>query len=412
MSTEARSPLTRTPNADLKVGRVFRYEVLAFADKRWLIDSVIEGEAPAIARARELLDAAKADEVKVVRQRTMSTTGFTTESTIFQEARAKEKKGEIQLSASIDKAPLCATAGDLAGLEARIILNRLLREFLDRHAITPTELVWDFAHLKRLQNQDNLLMAAIHHIARAQVQGQGAKGPSAKEPSAGDRARALETIVNEAIATARDAQLAKKKLPPFDPADFDGFRRAVDARFPEAERHVMTMVRLAEYLGEGRGWEHKLLLAAALVRDDLSPDALSLVDGIVADVLGVGQMVQDMLGQQPSFAAALQCLGDLILGRVGEGAGVSEGRQVVARLITRLPDSRRVLIDRLVRELKSDKPLGRNDPEAERDKLAKLKERMRDGSGALIGGAEAEAAFEARRIALRKMLLRRMGLEG
>src|SRR6185369_1230799 len=108
---------------------------------------------------------------KVVRQRTMSLTGFTTESTIFQEARAREKKGEIQLSAAIDRAPLCASAADLAGLEARIILNRLLREFLDRHAITPTELAWDFAHLKRLQNQDNLLMAAIHHIARAQVQG-------------------------------------------------------------------------------------------------------------------------------------------------------------------------------------------------------------------------------------------------
>jgi hypothetical protein len=407
MPTEARSPLTKTPAADLKLGRVIRYEVMAFADKRWLIDSVIEGEAPAVARARALLDGGKVEEVKVVRQRTMSLTGFTTESTIFQEARAKEKKGEIQLSAAIDKAQLCASAADLAGLEARIILNRLLREFLDRYAITPTELAWDFAHLKRLQSQDNLLMAAIHHIARAQVQGQGNGAETAAE-----RARALEAMVNQTITIARDAQLAKKKLPPFDPADLDGFRRAVDARFPEAERHVMTMVRLAEYLGEGRGWEHKLLLAAALMRDDLSADALTLVDGIIADVLGVGQMVQDMLGQQPSFAAALQCLGDLILGRAGEGAGVPETRQVVARLIGRLPDSRRVLTDRLVRELKSDKPLGRNDPEVERDKLAKLKERMRDAKGAIVGGAEAEAAFEARRIALRKQLLRRMGLEG
>lgn len=403
MPTEVRSTLTKTPAADLMLGRVIRYEVMAFADKRWLIDSVIEGEAPAIARARELLDTAKAEEVKVVRQRTMSRTGFTTESTVFQEARAKEKKGEIQLSAAIDKAPLCASAGDLAGLEARIIINRLLREFLDRHAITPTELVWDFAHLKRLQNQDNLLTAAIHHIARAQAQA----GPNVTE-----RARALEAIVDQMIATAREAQLAKKKLPAFDPADLDGFRRAVDTRFPETERHVMTMVRLAEHLGEGRGWEHKLLLAASLVRDDISADALSLVDGLVADVLGVGQMVQDMLGQQPSFGSALQCLGELILGRAGEGAGVPESRQVVARLILRLPDSRRVLTDRLVRELKSDKPLGRNDPEAERDKLAKLKERLREPGGGLIGGPEAEVAFEARRVALRRMLLRRMGLDG
>jgi hypothetical protein len=405
MPTEGRSPLTRTPAADLMLGRVIRYEVMAFADKRWLIDSVIEGEAPAIARARELLDAAKAEEVKVVRQRTMSRTGFTTESTVFQEARAKEKKGEIQLSAAIDRAPPCASARELAGLEARIIINRLLREFLDRYAITPTELVWDFAHLKRLQNQDNLLMAAIHHIARAQAQGEAGQ-------SVGDRARALEAMADEAIATAREAQLARKKLPAFDPGDLDGFRCAVDARFPENERHVMTMVRLAEYLGEGRSWEHKLLLAASLVRDDLSADALSLVDGMIADVLGIGQMVQDMLGQQPSFGAALQCLGALILGRAGEGAGVPESRQVVARLILRLPDSRRVLTDRLVRELKSGKPLGRNDPEAERDMLAKLKERLREPGGGLIGGTAAEAAFEARRVALRRTLLQQMGLGG
>jgi hypothetical protein len=174
----------------------------------------------------------------------------------------------------------------------------------------------------------------------------------------------------------------------------------------------MIMVQLAEYLGEGRGWEHKLMLAAALVHDDLSADALSLVDGIVADVLGVGQMVQDMLGQQSSFGGALQCLGDLILGHAGMGAGVPESRQVVARLIRRLPDSRRVLTDRLVRELKSDKPLGRHDAEAERQKLAKLKERLRDPAGGMIGGTEAEAAFAARRGALRTMLLRGMGLEG
>src|SRR5262249_56275784 len=105
-------------------------------------------------------------------------------------------------------------------------------------------------------------------------------------------------------------------------------------------------------------------------------------------------------------------VGEWVLGGGGEGAGVPESRQVVAGLIARLPDSRRVLIDRLVRELKSDKPLGRNDPEIERDKLAKLKERLRDATGAVIGGAAAEAAFEARRIALRKQLLRKLGLEG
>jgi hypothetical protein len=400
MTTETRSPLTKTPAADLLLGRVILFEVMAFADKRWLIDSVIEGEAPAIARARELLEAGKADEVKVVRQRTMSRTGFTTETTIFQETRPKEGRGEIQLSAAIDKAPLCAGPDDLAGLEARIILNRLLREFLDRYAITPTELVWDFAHMKRLQNQDNLLMAAIHAIARAQGQG-----------NVMERTRALEGLVDQQMARARDAQLERKKLPELDPADLDGFRRRIESRFAESERLMLTMMRLAEYLGEGRGWEHKLLLAASLVRDDLSAEALALVDGLIADLLGIGQMVQDMLGQQPTFAAALQCLGDLILGRAGEGAGVPESRQVVARLIGRLPASRRVLTDRLVRELKSDKPLGRNDPEVERDRLAKLKDRLRDGTGALLGGAEAEAAFEARRAALRKTLLRRMGLD-
>jgi hypothetical protein len=405
MPPQVNSPLTKTPAADLKLGRVFRYEVMAFAAKRWQIDSVIEGEEPAVARARVLLEDGKADEVKVVRQRTMSLTGFTTQTVVFQEARSTEKKGEIALSATLDKAPVCASPADLAGLESRILINRLLREFLDRFAITPTELLWDFAHLKRLQNQDNLLMAAIHHVARVQVQG------PAQGQGQGERARALELVVEQAIALARELQPAKKALPVLDPADFDGFRRAVAARFPEPLRHPLTMARLADHLGEGRAWEHKLMLAAALVRDDLSPEALAIVDGIVADILGVGQMVQDLLGQQPSFGAALLSLGELIAGRVPDRPDLPEARRVVARLIGRLPASRRVLADRLVRELKSDKPLGR-DPEAEREKLAQLKDKLRDPSGGLLGGAEAEAAFEARRIAVRKLMLRRMGLEG
>jgi len=401
MATESTSALTRTPAADLKLGRDISYEIMAFANKRWLIECVIQGEEAALAHARSLLEGGKVEEVKVVRQRTMSRTGFTTETVIFQEARAKEAKGEMQLSGSVDKAPACESEADLGGIEARIIVNRLLREFLDRYAITPTELIYDFAHLKRLQNQDNLLMAAIHAVARAQGQG-----------NAMERARALEALINKAIAHARDAQLEKKKLPPFDPRDLDGFRRAVEARFPEGERRMMTMVRLADYLGEGRSWEHKLMLAAALMRDDLSAESVEIVDGLISDVLAVGQMVQDLLGQQPNFGAALQCLGEVIGGWITEGPGVPESRVIVARLVAKFPMCRRVLTDRLVRELKSDKPLGRNDPETERNKLAQLKEKLRDKSGALIGGAEAEAAFEARRSALRKMLLRKMGIEG
>ncbi len=401
MATESTSALTRTPAADLKLGRDIKYEVMTFANKRWLIDCVIEGEEAAIAYARGLLEGGKVDETKVVRQRTMSRTGFTTETVVFQEARAKEGKGEMQLSGSIDKAPPCESEADLGGIEARIIINRLLREFLDRYAITPTELIYDFAHLKRLQNQDNLLMAGVHAVARAQ-------GPG----NVMERTRALEALINKAIAHARDAQLEKKKLPPFDPRDLDGFRRAVEARFPEGERHMMVMVRLADYLGEGRSWEHKLMLAASLMRDDLTPESTAIVDGLIADVLAVGQMVQDMLGQQPSFGAALQCLAEVIGGWVTEGPGVPESRVIVARLVAKFPHCRRVLTDRLIRELRSDKPLGRNDPEVERNKLAQLKEKMRDQSGALIGGAETEAAFEMRRAALRKALLRKMGLEG
>ncbi len=57
MPPQVNSPLTKTPAADLKLGRVFRYEVMAFAAKRWQIDSVIEGEAAvkaAIAHLRAL----------------------------------------------------------------------------------------------------------------------------------------------------------------------------------------------------------------------------------------------------------------------------------------------------------------------------------------------------------------------
>lgn len=124
-------------------------------------------------------------------------------------------------------------------------------------------------------------------------------------------------------------------------------------------------------------------------------------------------MVQEILGPQPSLGAALGLLADLSMGRLEQPpAQASESLKLLVGLIRRsgLPASRRVLFDRLKREIKGTKPLTRNDLNAEREELARLEQKLRDGKGEPVGGAELSAAFASRREEIRKAHLRKAGV--
>jgi hypothetical protein len=384
-------------------GRVITYEVMSFYDKRWVIDCIMDDEEIAIERARQLLLEEKTEQVKVVRQRTMNT-GFTTEKAVFEQARPPKGKKEISLSASIRAAPPCDTIEDFFALEARVLMGRVFREFLDKLVITPSELLHNYSYIKKLDATGNLISGAVFQVGQAQA--------NAGLGTVKDRVNALHRLVDEAKMLARDTLAERKRLPLLEEGQFGLLCRRAVARFEPAERGYMIMTSLANYLSGSQSWGQKLDQLAKLFSEDVDADGVDRLDGVIADVLGSGVMVQELLGSHGSLGTALALLAELALGRIEGTPKGSESLKLLVGLMQAhgLTACRRVLFDRLKRELKGTKTLCRDDLNAERKTLAELEAKLKDEKGELLGGKEVADAFAARREEIRKAHLRKAGV--
>jgi hypothetical protein len=384
-------------------GRVITYEVMSFYDKRWVIDCIMDDEELAIERARQLLLEEKTEQVKVTRQRAMNT-GFTTEKAVFEQARPPKGKKEISLSASIRAAPPCDSIEDFFALEARVLMGRVFREFLDKLVITPSELLHNYSYIKKLDATGNLISGAVFQIGQAQA--------NAGLGAVKDRANALHRLVDEAKMLARDTLAERKRLPILEERQFGLLCRRAEARFEPSERGYMIMTSLTNYLSGSQSWGQKLDQLAKLFSEDVDADGVDRLDGVIADVLGSSVMVQELLGSHGSLGTALALLADLALGRLEDAPKGSEALKLLVGLMQAhgLTACRRVLFDRLKRELKGTKALCRDDLNAERKTLADLEAKLKDEKGELLGGKEVADAFTARREEIRKAHLRKAGV--
>lgn len=385
-------------------GRTIKYEVQVYADERWIIDCVVDDEEQAVACARALLGDEKNRRAKVVRQRSMAT-GFTTETVVFEEEGRAPGRREPGLSATITAAPACSTMDDLFTLDARVLINRVFREFLDKLVVTPTELLHNWSYIAKLDAAASLVSGAVYQVAQAQAN--AGQGP-VKE-----RVNQLWKLVDQVKARARDVQAERKRVPLLDPGGFAMFCRRAEARFEPAERAYMINWGLANYLTGSRNFGQKFEQIAALCTDDLDAGAVAHLDALVADTFGSGAMIQDLLGAQANLCAALAALADISTGRMTEAPkGASSSLKTLLSLVHRhgMPQAKAVLFDRLKRELKSAKPLQREGLSAERTALDMLESKLRDGAGAVIGGAEVEQALAERAERIRRDHLRQAGV--
>ena len=76
-----------------------------------------------------------------------------------------------------------------------------------------------------------------------------------------------------------------------------------------------------------------------------------------------------------------------------------------------LPFTQAVLLDRLIREVRSEKPLDKRDVEREEILIKDLEKALKQENGDMLGGRAIEDAIAARKLRERKRKLRAMGLD-
>ncbi len=371
--------------------RIIRCEVSTLVEGRWTIDCILDDEEKAVAHAEELLASDKYEAVKVERERAMFS-GFATVKPIFEQQRGElPKKKEVTLSTAPEHVAWCETLEDFCADASRRAIGQLLRSYLDRTVLTPTELLHDFRHFKKLDAAGNLAGAAVHKIAALQA--------AERHVEAKERAKVLHGLLAQQTGRARDA-LASRGLPKLGDEGLAALIAEAKRKTPNAsEADFVIRLALTRYLDGTRSFGEKLDKLLPLVVEGLDAHALALVDGLLADVLGSASLVIELLGRQPHLGGALMTLTLVATGRHdGKVAGAMPAFEQLNRLIVTqgMPACRAVLLDRLRREIAGDRPLTRGDSFAQSAIFNGLVDKLKDHRGALIGGAGMAEAIVSR----------------
>ncbi|MBL8834357.1 MAG: hypothetical protein JNL71_18350 [Rhodospirillales bacterium] len=376
------------------------FEVHCLKENRWIIETSIPSQTEAEAYARKLLEKKEVLGVKVIREREGRSSS--SEAVVF--SKVKEKKEEKVTIGQIDSSPVCQSANDCCDLPARMALNRLFRQYLDKQNLTPIEILHNYREIKRVQDADSLMTSAVGQLATLQA----ASGPAAGTVI--QRRDALYGFLGELTKRAKDVE--SLPLPSIKQLGVDQtFAKIAPGAGDDPENaNYLFRVAVSRELIDIRSYLGKLDRALMWVEDSQDDEAARRLDDFVCDVLGTSSVIQDLLGEQPSLMAAITKLLDLAQGRWeapppgagGEAAAAGEEDRMakIGRLIAggRLPNCGRVLIERVRLQLAGANPLVRSDPEQEVPSFRTLLDRLVPENDAIFGGTDMVDALVQRKM--------------
>ena len=373
------------------------FEVQCLREGRWIIETSLPNQAEAEAFARRQLEKREVAGAKILREKGSGGS----QKVVF--SKIKEKREEKLTAGRIDTAPACRTVDECLQLRARMAMNRLLRTYLDKYALTPIEVLHNYREFKRLQDHDRLVGGALNQVAALQSEN------AAESMSVSRRADTLYGYASEIGKRTKDVETLQ--LPSIKQLGLDATFARIAAGAGDSAANVDFLFRVAvsRDLIETRSHFGKLERLLHWINDSQDDGAVRRLDDFVADILGVASVVQDLLGEQPSLAAAVSKLLDIAFGQWQAPSGVSRAAATdgtgdsivqIARLVQegRLPASSQVLVERVRVQLGGAKPLVRNDPDLEITSFRQILDRLMPDAALPVGGSDLVDALVQRKM--------------
>ncbi len=363
------------------------FEIQVLRNNHWITEEYRETELAARAIAKNILAKRECQGVRVVKNWTRAD-GVVTETILLTEMAGTSAPTNVTI-VSIETAPYCRKTSEYYRLESRSTINRLFRKYIEQVYLTPTELIHNYKALKKVQEIDTLFPSAVDRVATLQARTNG------EEP----RGRRDEVYRAVAKMTTRARQADEHpSLPRLKGDDFEKILERIERFAAPADVNFYSLVVLSRDLVERRNWLAKLERLVELTNPDQRAEVLALLDGVIADLLGVPSALQDVLGTQRNLAEALCAIADLCEGRFdSEKSDARNQIAILGPLLAggRLEETRRALMERLLRQLASSQPLNRHDPSREREAFREVARRLFRPDG-LMGGAETAEALTRR----------------
>ncbi len=356
------------------------YEIQVMKDGRWVTESSRDRRAEAMALAEKFLARKDCGGARIIANKE-NRDGLMDEEVIFEKTQTARSGKKLQITTVEGAPPWCDTPRDFFALESRMLINRVLRTYLEEVSLTPTELLHSHKELQRFQDYENIYPSAVSHIASLQVAG--------KDQSAADRRNEIFAIVDQISGQAQQAE--HLQLPKLSKR-FSKTLVAASQVGGEASEYL-GMVVLARGLSRKRDWIGKLDMLCRMAIAETDPKAVLLLDTVIADVL-CANVIQEVLGWKRSLGAAIIAMLDLADGTFEvEESDAVDTVAMLDRLFAAnvLPASRHVMIDRAMHQLKSSAPLYRSDPSKEMEEYQRVLARLMVPGGILSGAHAAEA---------------------
>jgi hypothetical protein len=363
----------------------YSFEVETRYGTRWVTESVLNHESQARSRAKELFADAKCAGVRIIRT-WKRPDGVTVDTELFSETREIKDDASARITPVDTVTGKCQTVKDFFGFDSRQAMSHIFREYLAKALLTPTELIYNLRHLKRINEKAGLVRSAVDLVAALQT----------REGEQDSRSRRDEIYGAIDGMFERARTLDPASLPKLD-QKFSEVMGSLGHGIDRDQRNYLMLAALSRDLGELPTWASKLELLFKMAEAESEPEAFEMLDGVIADVLGT-DVIQEILGLQQSLGTTICALLDLADGITpSTKTGTEEVTASLCQLLTagKLPASRRCIIERAHRALRLPSPLKHNDREQEPAELRRIIARVVTPTG-LHSGADTAHALTTR----------------
>ena len=358
------------------------FEVQINREGRWAISEVLASEDSARAKASALLLTKGIHGVRIIKETKFSENSVR-ESEIFCQMKEVDDSDDYSIT-PVETAPLCEQVADFYQTAARNTMARLFSKYLEKHEMTPLELLHSHKNLKRMLNLDTMVPSAVDKIASLHARATG-----------GDNRKRRELIfqaVDRIAARAREADA--KPLPELKNSTLDELLARIDAKFPDPEeQRYMANVAFVRTTVNWQGWLAKMAELLPMAKSQKDERARAMVDEMMADILVAKTVIKDVIGVSKHLGDAMTRMLDLVEGKCKPTKFAAvDLLELLNSLFANdlLPRSKKVLFDRIERDLDSPVRLTNSeDPAGDKVFFDQLLDRVVTEHGVLGGRAVA-----------------------
>ncbi len=321
------------------------FEIQLWKGGRWAINEVVPSEETARAKAKDLLGLKTTEGVRIIKESHFAS-DTRRESEIFCQMKEIDKDEDFSITV-VDEAPVCEKVDDYYLTAARTTMARVFTKYLDKHEMTPFELLHSHKNLKRMLNLDTMVPSAVDKIASLHARVTGVD------------ARKRKDIIYAAVETIskRAREVDSKELPELKGSTLDELWRRMDARFAnQEERDYLAHVAFVRTTINWSGYLGKMTALLPMAKSQQDERARAMVDEMLADIFVAKTVIKDVIGVSKHLGDAVMRILDLLEGKCKPTKfAVEELVDLLNQLFAAnlLPRSKKVLLDRLERDMAS-----------------------------------------------------------